>query len=68
MPKRSKIEKIITVAKHKFRLEIYLSLEGYNDVCWEIYPYNYNASLYAFSNKKRLAKIIETKHICEPRL
>ena len=67
MPKRSKIEKEITVAKHKFRLEIYLSLEGYNDVCWEIYPHNYNASLYAFSNKKRLAKIIETKHICEPR-
>ena len=32
------------------------------------YPYNYNASLYAFSNKKKLAKIIETKHICEPRL
>jgi len=67
MPKRSKIEKEITVAKHKFRLEIYLSLEGHNDVCWEVYPYNYNASLYAFSNKKRLTKIVETKHICEPR-
>ena len=56
MPKRSKIEKVITVAKHKFRLEIYLSLEGYNDVCWEIY---------AFSNKDNLNKFIETNYIFE---
>ena len=32
MPKRSKIEKDIVVAKNKFHLEIYL--EG--DDCWEI--------------------------------
>jgi len=67
MPKRNKIEKEITVAKHKFRLEIYLSLEGYNDICWEIYPYNYNASLYAFSNKDKLNKLIREKHIEEPK-
>ena len=48
MPKRSRIEKDIVVAKHKFHLEIYLGLEG-EDVSWEIYPEDHNAALYAFS-------------------
>ena len=51
------------IAKHKFILEIYLALEGHKDVSWEIFPYNNNASLYAFSNKKRLENIIEKKHL-----
>jgi len=48
MPKRSKIEKDIVVAKNKFHLEIYLGLEG-DDISWEIFPEDYHAALYAFS-------------------
>jgi len=51
------------IAKHKFILEIYLALEGHKDITWEIFPYDHDASLYAFSNKKRLEKIIEEQHI-----
>tara|TARA_R100001086_G_scaffold230282_1_gene150488 strand:+ start:554 stop:760 length:207 start_codon:yes stop_codon:yes gene_type:complete len=65
MPRKSKVKKIITISKQKFLLEIYLALEGQGDVCWEIFPLSYSASLYAFSNKKRLNKVIETKHIYE---
>ena len=67
MPKRSRVEKDIVVAKHKFRLEIYLGLEG-EDVSWEIYPEDHNAALYAFSNKDKLNKLIKEKHIYEPKL
>jgi uncharacterized protein (UPF0128 family) len=66
MPKRSKIEKDIVVAKNKFRLEIYLGLEG-DDISWEIYPEDYHAALYAFSNKDKLNKLIRDKHIEEPK-
>jgi|TARA_R100000027_G_scaffold43446_1_gene32607 hypothetical protein len=51
------------IAKHKFRLEIYLALEGRRDLTWEIFPYNHDASLYAFSNKKRIENIVEKKYI-----
>mgnify|MGYP000008572350 FL=1 len=67
MPKRSKIEKDIVVAKHKFHLEIYLGLDG-EDVSWEIYPEDHNAALYAFSNKDKLNKLIKEKHLYEPKL
>ena len=67
MPKRNKIEKDIVVAKNKFHLEIYLGLEG-DDVNWEIYPEDYHAALYAFSNKDKLNKLIRDKHIEEPKL
>ena len=67
MPKRNKVEKTITVAKHKFRLEVYLSLDGHNDICWEIFPHNHDTALYAFSNKNKLTKLIESKHIYEPK-
>ena len=51
---RSKpIMREIKVSKHKFRLEIY--------------PEDYHAALYAFSNKEKLNKIIEDKHIYEPK-
>ena len=66
MPKRSKIEKDIVVAKNKFHLEIYLGLEG-DDISWEIYPEDYHAALYAFSNKDKLNKLIKDKHIEEPK-
>jgi len=51
------------IAKHKFILEIYLALEGHKDITWEIFPYDHDASLYAFSNKKRIENIVEKKHI-----
>ena len=60
---RSKpITKKITVNKHKFTIEIYPAL-----VDWEIFPYDYNAALYAFSNKEKLNKIIKDKYIYEPK-
>tara|TARA_R100000353_G_scaffold150720_1_gene109129 strand:- start:164 stop:379 length:216 start_codon:yes stop_codon:yes gene_type:complete len=65
---RSKpIMREIKVSKHKFRLEIYPNLEGHQDISWEIYPEDYHAALYAFSNKKKLNKIIKDKHIYEPK-
>jgi len=60
---RSKpIRKKIKVNKHKFTIEIYPAL-----VDWEIFPYDYNAALYAFSNKEKLNKIIKDKYIYEPK-
>ncbi len=65
MPRRAKKVKHIMIAKHRFILEIYLALEGTKDLTWEIFPCDHEASLYAFSNKKRLEKIIEKKYIYE---
>ena len=60
---RSKpIRKKIKVNKHKFTIEIYPAL-----VDWEIFPYDYNAALYAFSNKEKLNKKIRDKYIYEPK-
>ena len=56
--KGSVILKIIKVNKHKFNLEIYPKL-----IDWEIFPHNYDAALYAFSNKDKLNKKIESKYI-----
>ena len=56
--KRSVIRKTIKIDKHKFNLEIYPRL-----VDWEIFPHNYDAALYAFSNKDKLNKKIESKYI-----
>ena len=58
--KRSVIKKIIKVNKHKFNLEIYPRL-----VDWEIFPHDYDAALYAFSNKDKLNKLIEDEHVFE---
>ena len=58
---RSKpIMKEVTINKHKYRIEIYPAL-----VDWEIFPHDYNAALYAFSNKEKLNKIIKDKYIYE---
>ena len=35
---------------------------------WEIFPYDYEAALYAFSNKEKLNKIIKEKHVYEPKV
>ena len=56
------IRKKIKVNKYKFTIEIYPAL-----VDWEIFPHDYNAALYAFSNKEKLNKIIKDKHIYEPK-
>ena len=60
------IKKEITVAKNKFTLEIYPPREGCNGVegpYFEIFAHDYNASLYAFSNKDKINKIIKEKYI-----
>ena len=58
---RSKpITKEVTINKYKFKIEIYPSL-----VSWEIFPYDYHAALYAFSNKEKLNKIIKEKYVYE---
>ena len=56
--KGSVILKIIKINKHRFNLEIYPKL-----VDWEIFPHNYDAALYAFSNKDKLNKKIETNYV-----
>ena len=61
MPNRNYTRKDITIKKkYKFRLEIYPSI-----VAWEIFPHDYQSSLYAFSNKDNLNKFIETNYIFE---
>ena len=61
MQNRNYIRKDITIKKkYKFRLEIYPSM-----VSWEIFPNDYQSSLYAFSNKDTLNKFIETNHVFE---
>ena len=58
---RSKpIMKEVTINKHKYRIEIYPAL-----IDWEIFPHDYDAALYAFSNKDKLNKIIKEKYIYE---
>ena len=60
---RSKpIRKKIKVNKHKFTIEIYPAL-----LDWEIFPHDYNAALYAFSNKEKLNIKIKDKYIYEPK-
>ena len=44
---------------------MYLSLEGQKDIEWEIFPYEHDYSLYAFSNKQNLENIIEKRHSYE---
>ena len=56
--KRSVIRKTIKKNKNKFNLEIYPRL-----VDWEIFPHNYDAALYAFSNKEKLNKKIRINHV-----
>ena len=61
MTKRNYKRKDITIKKkYKFSLEIYPSI-----VAWEIFPHDYQSSLYAFSNKDSLNKFIETNHVFE---
>ena len=61
MPNRNYKRKDITIKKkYKFSLEIYPSI-----VAWEIFPHDYQSSLYAFSNKDSFNKFIETNYVFE---
>ena len=61
MPGKSIVKKTITIEdKYMFDLEIYPRL-----ISWEIYPKDYHAALYAFSNKDKLNKLIEDKYVFE---
>ena len=62
----AKTRKDIEVNKHKFTLEIYPMRNGNyksEGPFWEIFPHDYHAALYAFSNKEKLNKIIKEKHL-----
>jgi len=62
----NRIQKIISVDKNKFTIEVYPDLRHSRDEnCpfWEIFPHDYHAALFAFSNKKKLNELIEKKFI-----
>ena len=61
------IKRRIKVSKFNFQLEIYPNLEGHKEVSWEVFPETYGGSLYAFSNKHKLNKVIEKKYLYEPK-
>ena len=63
------VKRTIEINNHVFYLEIYLHIECkglHNKIVWEIFPNNYDAALYAFSNKQKINKLIEEKYIYEP--
>ena len=66
MPSTKTIKKTRTVSKNKCNLEIYPAREGCSGTegpyC-EIFPHDYHAALYAFSNKDKLNKLIEDRVI-----
>ena len=60
------IRKNLSVDGVKFKLEIYPAREGSTGTegpYWEIFPEDYHAALFEFSNKEKLNKIIEQKYI-----
>ena len=66
------IKRNLKVDGVEFELQIYLRLEtkGHSNgqsFAFEIFPKDYHAALYAFSNKHELNKLIEEKYIEEPR-
>jgi len=61
------ILKKIKINNYKFDLEIYPNLDSHEDITWEIFPKSQAASLYAFSNKDKIDKIIKKKYIYEPK-
>jgi hypothetical protein len=66
MPSSRTIKKEIKVDGVGFTLEIYPAREGCSGTegpYWEIFPENYHAALFAFSNKDKLNKLIEQKFI-----
>ena len=66
MPSSKTLRKQIKVDWVRFTLEIYPAREGCSGTegpYWEIFPEDYHAALFAFSNKDKLNKLIEQKFI-----
>ena len=66
MPSSRTQIKRISIDKVKFTLEIYPAREGCSGTegpFWEIFPDDYHAALFAFSNKDKINKLIEKKFI-----
>lgn len=66
MPSSRTIKKQIKVDNVKFTLEIYPAREGCSGTegpYWEIFPEDYHAALFAFSNKQKINELIEKKFI-----
>ena len=66
MPSSKTIKKRIKVDGIGFTLEIYPVRETNfkpEGPFWEIFPDNYHAALFAFSNKEKLNELIKTKYI-----
>ena len=66
MPSSRTIKKQIKVDNVRFTLEIYPAREGCSGIegpFWEIFPEDYHAALYAFSNKQKLNELIEKKYL-----
>jgi len=66
MPSTRTIKKQIKVDGVGFTLEIYPVREGNSKPegpFWEIFPEDYHAALFVFSNKDKLNKLIEQKFI-----
>jgi len=66
MPSSRTVKKQIKVDGVRFTLEIYPAREGCSGTegpYWEIFPEDYHAALFAFSNKDKLNKLIEQKFI-----
>ena len=69
------VRKDLKIGGHSFVLEIYTSslgspikpssLDVHQDIAWEIFPEDYSACLYAFSNKKRIENIINKKYLLD---
>ena len=64
---RSTILRKIKIGNNPFDLEIYPNLEGHQEITWEIFPTTREGSLYAFSYKDKIKKIVEKKYIYEPK-
>ena len=69
---KNTVKRKIDIEGNKFDLEIYLRIEApglydSKEIVWEIFPYDYQASLYALENKQEINNIIWNKHIFEPR-
>ena len=66
MPSSRTIKKQIKIDNVRFTLEIYPAREGCSGTegpFWEIFPEDYHAALYAFSNKQKLNELIEKKYL-----
>jgi hypothetical protein len=57
------VQKLLEINNIKFTIEIYPPREGEKQNCFEIFPSDYHAALYAFSNKDKLNKLIIKKFL-----